>query len=66
MNKLTKEQSVIISAYTGYLCCPFSDLQKYAETKLGAGIGTISMLIFKEELKEKSKEDFLKICYDGD
>lgn len=64
MKKLTKKQAVIISAYTGILCCDFSDLHKYIEQKLGRSVWTHELASEKvmSELKEKSRADFLAIC----
>ena len=35
MKNLTVEQAVVISAYTGFLCCEFSKMHEYVEHKLG-------------------------------
>lgn len=62
--RLTRRQAAIIGAYTGILCGPFSDLQEYAEEVLDyKGISTIGMLALADNLKEKSREDFLAICF---
>ena len=63
MNKLTKEQAVILSAYTGILMCKFSDFQKYAEKKLGRSIWTHEFASpdLTEELKLKSKDEFMQL-----
>lgn len=65
MQKLTKEQSAIISAYTGILCGRFSDMHEYAEKKLRRPILTHEFAEPEtvEELKEASRDDFLDICY---
>lgn len=34
MQKLTKEQAIIISAYTGYTACNFSDMHYAVQQKL--------------------------------
>jgi hypothetical protein len=62
--KLTKEQAVIITAYTGIGCCQFGDFHEYAEKLLGQPIWTHMFSNEKvwEDLKEKSKESFLSIC----
>lgn len=62
MTKLTREQAAIISAYTGVLAGPFSDLHEYAEKKLGEGIGPVGMSMMADKLKELAKEDFKAIC----
>ena len=66
--RLTKEQAAIIGAYTGVTCGPFSDIQEYAEKKLGRQIWTNEFgrndLVKKLEIA--SKQDFLDICFVGD
>lgn len=61
---MTKEEKLIISAYTGILMTDFNDMHEYAEKKLDRPIFTHE---FAEEstvneLKEAVKEDFLKLC----
>lgn len=61
---MTKEEKLIVSAYTGILMTDFNDLHEYAEKKLDRPIFTHE---FAEEstvneLKEAVKEDFLKLC----
>lgn len=58
---MTKREAAIVSAYTGYLIGNFSDLQAYAEEILGRPIFTHEFPSIKDELKEKSKEDFMNI-----
>ena len=64
MKKLTKEQAVIISAYTGVLCCNFSDMHEYVEKLLGRPVWTheFGSKLVKDEIEAKSKSDFLSIC----
>jgi hypothetical protein len=64
--KLTKEQAVIITAYTGIGCCKFSDFHKYTEEIMGEPIWTHEFANAElwEQLKEKTKESFLSICAD--
>jgi hypothetical protein len=66
--KLTKEQASILGAYTGILCGNFGDFHKYAEKILGRPIWTHEFASekFVEELKQKSKKDFLSICPEDD
>lgn len=67
-SRLTAEQAAIIGAYTGIACGNFHGIHLYAEKKLGRPIWTheFASKSVWEELKEKSKEDFLSLCYDGD
>lgn len=68
MQKLTKEQAAIIGAFTGIICGPFADLHEYAEKILERPVFTHEFAIdeFIEELKQKSKTDFISICYNGE
>lgn len=61
---MTKEEQVIVSAYTGVLMCDFSDLHKYIEEKLGRPVFTHELCYpsVKAEIKEKTKKDFLRLC----
>lgn len=62
---LTKEQAAIIGLFTGIACGPFGDIHKLAEQKMGRPIWThqFANKELVEEMKEKVREDFIKICY---
>ncbi len=62
---LTKEQAVIVSAYTGVLCGSMSDLHGAIEQKLGRPVWT-HQLGGKEiwhEIKSAFRDDFVAIAY---
>lgn len=61
---MTKREKIVVSAYTGVLMCKFDELHEYAEEVLGRPIFTHEFASEKlaEELKEKSKAEFLEIC----
>ena len=61
---MTKQEKIIVSAYTGVLMCDFVDLQEYIEKKIGRPVFTHELADegIQKEVKEKSKEDFLEIC----
>jgi hypothetical protein len=63
LTQLTDQQGAILSAFTGKLCCNFSDFHKYAERKLGRPIFTHEFASQKvtEEIREASREDLLAI-----
>lgn len=63
---MTKEEKIIVSAYTGILMCDFNDLHKYIETVLERPIWTHELAFdsVQNEIKEKTKSDFLKLCED--
>lgn len=61
---MTKQERIIVSAYTGYLMCDFSDMHKYIEEKLGRPVWTHEMA-YKEiqnEIRAATKKDFLALC----
>lgn len=67
MNKLTKEQAVIISAYTGYLAGDVMDeMHEYIEKLLGYPVLTHQLADkdLVEKICDLSKGDFLEICYE--
>lgn len=61
MNKLTKEQGVVISGFTGILCCQFSDLHQDVEKRLNRPVFTheFAEKEVKEQIKEAYREDFM-------
>jgi hypothetical protein len=66
MERLTKEQAVLISAFTGILCCKsFGDVHEYIEKVAGRPVFTHEMgnRDFMEKIKEKVKPEFIKIIY---
>lgn len=66
MQRLTREQSAIIMAYTGTLCGPFSAFHEYCEKILGRPIWTHQFPALSEQIKEKSKADFLSLCHEDE
>jgi hypothetical protein len=66
MERLTKEQALLLSAYTGILLCDsFGDLHQYIEKIAGRPVFTHEMghTKFMEELQEKLKPQILEIIY---
>lgn len=65
---LTKEQSVIISAYTGFVTCSFADFHEAVEKKLGHSVFVhqFGKKEFMESVSDAFREDFINICYKGD
>lgn len=58
---MTKREAAIVSAYTGYLIGEFSDFHAYVEEIMGRPVFTHEFPSIAEELKEKSKKDFMSI-----
>ena len=61
--KLTKDQAVIISGFTGILCGEFSDFHADVEKRLGRGVQTFEFGFkeFMAEVKKLYEADFIKI-----
>lgn len=58
---MTKREAAIVSAYTGYLIGEFSDFHAYAEEIMERPVFTHEFPSISDELKEKSKADFMSI-----
>ena len=62
---MTKEDCTIVSAYTGINMLIGSDLDyfyKYVDKLIGREVWTHELPGLADEIKEKSKADFLKLC----
>lgn len=63
---MTLDEKIVVSAYTGYLMCDFNEVHRYIEKLLGRPVFThdLALDVIEDEVREKSKDDFLKICAD--
>lgn len=61
---MTKQEAIVVSAYTGILMCDFGDMHEYIEKVMGRPIWTHEFADYKlwDQIKEKVKPDFLRIC----
>ena len=61
---MTKQEKIVVSAYTGVLMCDLDALQNYIQDKLGWPVWTHEFPSKEvlEEIREKSKDDFISIC----
>ena len=61
---MTKKEAAIISAYTGVLCCKFSDMHEYIESIMGEPVFThqLGNKEYAETVKQASKRDFIELC----
>lgn len=61
---MTKEEKLIVSAYTGFLMCDFDDLHKFIEDTLGRPVWSHELGDdkFLEEIRLRLKPRFLAIC----
>ena len=60
---MTKREAAIVTAYTGKMLGAFSTFHEYVEEIMGRPIFTHEMgrKEIAEEIKEKSKEDFINL-----
>jgi len=61
---MTKQEKIIISAYTGYLMCNFSDVHTYIEEKLHRPVWTHELADenIQEQIHQAAKADFIALC----
>ena len=61
---MTKQEAIIVSAYTGILMCNFADLHEYCEKVMGRPIWTHEFADrqLMEAIKKRVKPEFLRIC----
>ena len=62
---MTKEEKIIVSAYTGYLLCDsFSDVHEYVEKILGRPVWTHEFAdeMIHKEIREAARSDLARIC----
>lgn len=65
---MTKDEKMIVSAYTGVLMVEMSDFHKWVEEFLGHHVWTHEFATqdFWDRLKEQVKGEFLKLCEDSE
>jgi hypothetical protein len=68
MQRLTNEQAIVVSGYTGVTACPFSWLHEDVERRIGRPVFTheFGSPEFMERVKKAYRDDFLAICATGD
>jgi len=60
MQKLTMEQAIVVSAYTGVLMCPLYKMHEEIERRLGRPVWSHQMpSIYETEIRPAFKDDFL-------
>lgn len=63
MNKLTLEQAIVVTGYTGINACTnFRDFHKDVENRMNRSIMTHEFPSLTEEIKALYKDDFIKMC----
>ncbi len=66
MLKLTKEQAIVITGFTGVTACKFSDFHEDVEKRLGYPVWThqFASKELNEKIIEVYREDYLAMCYE--
>lgn len=59
MSKLTKEQAIVITGFTGVLCCEFSDFHADVEKRMGTPVWTHEFASNRDAVKELYRTDFM-------
>ena len=64
MSKLTKEQAIIITGYTGFTACSFGDFHEDVEKRLNRPVWTheFGSEDMRQQLKDLYKQDFINMC----
>jgi len=64
MSKLTLNQAIVITGYTGFLACSFSDFHGDVEKRMGKPVWTheFGSKEFKDKLQEIYRDDFVSMC----
>jgi hypothetical protein len=62
VERLTREQAVILSGFTGIMCCPFSWLHEDVEKRLGHPVWTHQFPSLRQQIVEAYRDDFLSLC----
>lgn len=68
MQRLTKEQAIILTGYTGITCCAFHLFHEDVEKRVGRPVFTHEMGTegFMERVRDLYREDFIALVYVGD
>lgn len=59
MQKLTTEQAIVITGFTGVMSCKFADFQLDVERRMGRPVMTHEFAFNADEVKELYRADFL-------
>jgi hypothetical protein len=65
MKPLDLDQAVVISAYTGIMCCDYSDMHSEIEKRLGRPVFTHEFAsgdLWENQIRPAFRDDFLALC----
>lgn len=63
MDKLTREQAAVLSAFTGVMMGEWADFQEYAERLLGRAVFTheFAQDTLSAQIREAARDDFMAL-----
>lgn len=61
---MTKHETILITAFTGILCCEISDFHAFVEQRIGQPVWTHEMgsPAFWAEIRDAVRDEFLSLC----
>jgi hypothetical protein len=65
MKPLDLDQAVVISAYTGIMCCDYSDMHSEIEKRLGRPVFTHEFVgrdLWENQIRPAFEDDFFALC----
>ena len=62
MQKLTQEQALIITGFTGVMCVDFTTFHADVEKRLGHPVWTHQFVTLTDEIREAYRADFAALC----
>lgn len=65
MKRLTLDQAIVVSGYTGFLACNFSDLNADVNRRLGRPVFADEFPALKAQIRAAYRDDFLRLCIGG-
>lgn len=65
IQKLTIEQGIVLTGFTGIMHCNFSHFHEDVEKRLGRPIWTHQFIGMKDKLREMYKDDFMAMMPEG-
>lgn len=61
MRPLDLDQAIVLSAYTGTLCCPLEDVQRAVQLRLGRVIHAHEWYALEAEIQRAFAQDFRRL-----
>lgn len=62
ITKLTKEQALVITGFTGLVAINMGEFQEDVQNRLGYMVATHELPLLAEQIQELYREDFIAMC----